>query len=421
MNVIPSVEQRLFPFDFYTDMRNKHPITYDEVNDAYAIFRYQDVRKVLFNFKDYSSDFKKYISSNGQKTISSIFDSSLITSDPPQHKFLRDSIAMAFNPKNIAKLESQIEKITQELLNSVIDNEKMDLIHDFAFPLPVTVIAELLGVPPEDHPKFKKWADQILSSSLLIHAGSDEINKLNLQIREEMTNYFSSIIDSRSKIPENDIISDLIRYSELNDQATKPQRSSLFILSKENIISFCALLLLAGHVTTINLIGNMFISFFEYPSEFLKLKKNPSKLIPLAIEETLRYRSPVQCLVRYTNKDLTIGEEDYTRFIPEGKRIFTWIGSANHDESVFSNPQKFDLNRHPNPHIAFGAGIHLCIGAPLARLEAQVALRNILNYMDDIQLAEPSKPLKAIDSITINGVESLPITFKKLNRNLIKI
>ncbi|MGE5634401.1 MAG: cytochrome P450 [Deltaproteobacteria bacterium] len=421
MNVIPSVEQRLFPFDFYTDMRNKHPITYDEVNDAYAIFRYQDVRKVLFNFKDYSSDFKKYISSNGQKTISSIFDSSLITSDPPQHKFLRDSIAMAFNPKNIAKLESQIEKITQELLNSVIDNEKMDLIHDFAFPLPITVIAELLGVPPEDHPKFKKRADQILSSSLLIHAGSDEINKLNLQIREEMTNYFSSIIDSRSKIPENDIISDLIRYSELNDQATKPQRSSLFILSKENIISFCALLLLAGHVTTINLIGNMFISFFEYPSEFLKLKKNPSKLIPLAIEETLRYRSPVQCLVRYTNKDLTIGEEDYTRFIPEGKRIFTWIGSANHDESVFSNPQKFDLNRHPNPHIAFGAGIHLCIGAPLARLEAQVALRNILNYMDDIQLAEPSKPFKAIDSITIHGVESLPITFKKLNRNLIKI
>jgi cytochrome P450 len=194
-----------------------------------------------------------------------------------------------------------------------------------------------------------------------------------------------------------------------------------FILSKENIISFCALLLLAGHVTTINLIGNMFISFFEYPSEFFKLKKNPSELIPLAIEETLRYRSPVQCLVRYTNKDLTIGERDYSRFIPEGKRIFTWIGSANHDESVFSNPQKFDLNRHPNPHIAFGAGIHLCIGAPLARLEAQVALRNILNYIDDIQLAEPSKPFKAIDSITIHGVESLQITFKKLNPNLIKI
>ena len=162
----------------------------------------------------------------------------------------------------------------------------------------------------------------------------------------------------------------------------------------------------------------MFISFFEYPSEFLKLKKNPSKLIPFAIEETLRYRSPVQCLIRYTNKDLTIGE-NYTSFIPEGKRIFTWIGSANHDESVFSNPQKFDLNRHPNPHIAFGAGIHLCIGAPLARLEAQIALRNILNYMDDIQLTEPSKPFKAIDSITIHGVESLPITFKKLNSNLI--
>ena len=144
-------------------------------------------------------------------------------------------------------------------------------------------------------------------------------------------------------------------------------------------------------------------------------------MIPLAIEETLRYRSPVQCLIRYTNKNLTIGEGDYSRFIPGGKRIFTWIGSANHDESVFSNPQKFNLNRHPNPHIAFGAGIHLCIGAPLARLEARVALRNILNYMNDIQLEEPSKPLKAIDSITIHGVESLPITFKKLNANLIKI
>ncbi|HET8793725.1 MAG TPA: cytochrome P450, partial [Nitrososphaeraceae archaeon] len=354
------------------------------------------------------------------KTISSIFDSSLITSDPPHHKFLRDSIAMAFNPKNIAKLEPTIEKITQELLNKVVENEKMDLIKDFAFPLPITVIAELLGVPPEDHPKFKKWADQILSSSLLIHAGSEEINKLNLRIKEEMTSYFSSIIDSRSKTPKNDIISNLINYSELNNQATE-SKTSLSFLSKENIISFCALLLLAGHVTTINLIGNMFISFFEYPLEFLKLKKNPSELIPLAIEETLRYRSPVQCLIRYTNKNLTIGEGDYSRFIPGGKRIFTWIGSANHDESVFSNPQKFNLNRHPNPHIAFGAGIHLCIGAPLARLEARVALRNILNYMNDIQLEEPSKPLKAIDSITIHGVESLPITFKKLNANLIKI
>jgi cytochrome P450 len=420
MNIIPSLEQRLFPFNFYTDMRNKHPIIYDEEIDAYSAFRYQDVRKILFNFKDFSSDFKKYVSSNGQKTISSIFDSSLITSDPPHHKFLRDSIAMAFNPKNIAKLEPTIEKITQELLNKIVENEKMDLIKDFAFPLPITVIAELLGVPPEDHPKFKKWADQILSSSLLIHAGSEEINKLNLRIKEEMTSYFSSIIDSRSKTPKNDIISNLINYSELNNQATE-SKTSLSFLSKENIISFCALLLLAGHVTTINLIGNMFISFFEYPLEFLKLKKNPSELIPLAIEETLRYRSPVQCLIRYTNKNLTIGEGDYSRFIPGGKRIFTWIGSANHDESVFSNPQKFNLNRHPNPHIAFGAGIHLCIGAPLARLEARVALRNILNYMNDIQLEEPSKPLKAIDSITIHGVESLPITFKKLNANLIKI
>jgi len=165
------------------------------------------IKSILFNFKDFSSDFKKYISSNGQKNISSIFDSSLITSDPPQHKFLRDSIAMEFNPKNIAKLEPQIGKITQEILNKALENEKMDLIHDFAFSLPITVIAELLGVPPEDHPKFKKWADQILSSSLLIHTGSEEINKLNLQIKEEMTSYFSSIVDSRCKTPENDIIS----------------------------------------------------------------------------------------------------------------------------------------------------------------------------------------------------------------------
>ncbi len=420
MSVIPSLEERLFPFNFYTRMRNKHPITYDEKNDAFAAFRYKDVYNILFNFKDFSSNFRRYISSNGQKTISSIFDSSLITSDPPQHKFLRDSIAMAFNPKNIAKLEPQIEKITLELLNNVIDNEKMDLIKDFAFPLPIIVIAKLLGVPPEDHPKFKKWADQILSSSVLINAGSDEVNKLNLQIREEMTSYFSSIIDSRTKNSDNDIISELIRYSELNDFATESKRSS-FVLSKENIISFCGLLLLAGHVTTINLIGNMFISFFEYPLEFLKLKKNPSKLIPSAIEETLRYRSPVQCIVRYTNKDLTIGEGNYSSFIPSGKRIFTWIGSANHDESIFSKPQNFDLYRYPNPHIAFGAGIHLCIGAPLARLETQVALRNILNHMDDIQLTEPSKPFKTIDSIIIHGVKSLPITFKKLNRDLIKI
>lgn len=137
-------------------------------------------------------------------------------------------------------------------------------------------------------------------------------------------------------------------------------------------------------------------------------------MIPLAIEETLRYRSPVQALIRYTNRDLTIDKGDHCRYIPAGKRILTWIGSANHDESIFSNPEKFDLNRYHNPQIAFGAGIHLCIGAPLARLEVQVALRNILNNMDDIQLEEPGKPLKGIDSIIIQGVENLPIPFKKI-------
>ena len=137
-------------------------------------------------------------------------------------------------------------------------------------------------------------------------------------------------------------------------------------------------------------------------------------MIPLAIEETLRYRSTVQALVRYTTKDLTIGEEEHTLFKPEGKRILKWKGSANHDGSVFPNPEQFDLNRYHNPHIAFGAGIHLCIGASLARLETQVALRNILNYMTDIQLEEHGKPLKAIDSIIIHGVENLPITFKKV-------
>ncbi len=250
----------------------------------------------------------------------------------------------------------------------------MDLITDFAYPLPATVIAELLGVPAEDQDIFRQWADNIIS--LEITSDIDSIRKADKTV-SDMDIYFRNLIEKKKKIPANDLISHIIR--------AKVDGHSL---SEKEILSFCGLLLNAGHVTTVNLIGNLVFSLLENPQEFKRLQENQKSLIKPAIEETLRYRSPVQLLIRTANADVTLFEgrkEGERQEIKKGQELVLYLGSANHDESIFTDPERFGITRKNLRHLGFGNGIHFCLGAPLARLEGQIALRIILEKFKDLQ------------------------------------
>jgi cytochrome P450 len=398
MNIFPTPEQRLSPFKFYSAMRHLNPVVYDEANNVWGVFRYGDVQSILGDYVTFSS---------ANNTFSRSLRPGLLQSDPPYHRILRGVIASAFTPMIVAKLEPHIHKIANETLDGIIEKGRMDLIDDFAYPLPVTIIAELLGVPIKDRELFHKWADmlhyalnsEVLRSSTERTGISNERDptKNIARIQEEMDAYFNAIIEKRTQTPREDLISNLIR-------AQADGRH----LSREEILTFCRVLLVAGHVTTFNLIGNTILSLLHNPQEFKLLQENHS-LIGSAIEETLRYRSPVQAVNRIVTKDVKLGGQQ----IQSGQRIIAWIGSANHDESIFPDPERFDISRNGRqPNLGFGHGIHFCLGAPLARLEGQVVLRIILQRLQGLTLDGDGDKLQPIQSVFFHGVAHLPLRFQ---------
>jgi len=420
MNIFPAAHERLYPFDFYLQMRRLYPVVYDEHSNIWGIFRYGDVQRVLGDYTTFSSapqTSDSTILSSNDRYAAPFQRPSLLQSDPPYHRTLRGVIASAFTPIIIAKLQPHIENIAHEMLNEVIAKGSMDLIDDLAYPLPVTIIAELLGVPIEDHNLFRGWADTIVSSTggdiTDEHSTSNNI----VQMIKEMDSYFSGIVEERTQKPRDDLITNLIKAQVEGRH-----------LSNDEILTFCRLLLLAGHVTTVNLIGNTILSLLQNQTEF-RLLQNDHNLIPSTIEETLRYRSPVQAVVRIVKKETNLGG----RVIPSGQRIFVWLGSANHDESVFVDPERFDITRwnstnsdQHRAHVGFGHGIHFCLGAPLARLEGQVVLRVILQRLKDLNLdaddgGKGNENLIPLQSVLFHGVTHLPLRFlpgpKKPNRS----
>ncbi|HEX7142885.1 MAG TPA: cytochrome P450 [Nitrososphaeraceae archaeon] len=374
MNIYPPVEKRFSPFEFYSYMRKNNPVAFDEQNQQWVLYRYRDIEKILRDHIKFSSKFELF--KVPQEYQENLNRPSLLNSDPPYHRKLRSIVDTLFVPIEISKLEPRIENIANELIDHIIEknNATMDLITDFAYPLPATVIAELLGVPAEDQDTFRQWADNIVS--LEITSDIDSIRKADKTV-SDMDIYFSKLIEKKKKIPANDLITHIIRA-----------KVDGHFLSEKEILSFCGLLLNAGHVTTVNLIGNLVFSLLENPQELKRLQENQNSLIKPAIEETLRYRSPVQLLIRTANADVILSEgrkEGERQEIKKGQELVLYLGSANHDESVFTDPERFDITRKNLRHLGFGNGIHFCLGAPLARLEGQIALRIILEKFKDLQ------------------------------------
>ena len=376
-------EQLHGPYDWYRMMRATQPVFMHPEWGGWQVFRYADVSRVLTEYATFSST----SFDDGSDPIGS----SIISMDPPRHRQLRSLVTQAFTPRMVAQLEPRISAITNELLDNVADKGQMDVVADLAYPLPVTVIAELLGIPAELREDFKRWSDAIVAGD---EAHSEEERRALFQEIQGMYGYFTEVLEERRQHPQNDLVSALLT-AEVDGQK----------LSNMELLGFCGLLLVAGNETTTNLLGNMVICFDENPGVVERLRNNRA-LVTGAIEETLRYYSPVKAMPRVTTKATMIGDQQ----IDARQVIIAWIGSANRDENEFPDPDRFDIEREPNRHIAFGHGIHFCLGAPLARLEARVALNAMLDRLPgDWQLAE--QPMEIVKSFIVFGAKKLPMSW----------
>ncbi|GGM74543.1 putative cytochrome P450 YjiB [Thermogymnomonas acidicola] len=369
------------PFEWYRKMRSENPV-YREDNNVY-IFKYRDVTAVLDDYRTFSSQFRDLMAPEMRRQLDELSSPSILILDPPKHTKLRNLVSRAFTPMKIASYEPEIRKITNALLDVVDGRSTFDIVKALTYPLPVLVISKILGVPDRDMEKFKEWSDNLVR---VLGFGVD------MDTEREMAQYFSGLIDERKHSLSDDLISLLIR-AEVDGEH----------LTRQEIIGFSILLLAAGNETTTNLLSNAIVTFSEHPGSFERLREERS-LIPTAIEEVLRYRSPVQSTRRLVKREGRIGDMK----VEPGDFIFVYLQSANRDEDVFPNSEEFIIDRKENRHVAFGEGIHFCLGAPLARLEARVAMEELTKRYGDIRAVHVS-PEDRVDSFIMYGYRRLEV------------
>ncbi len=345
----------------------------------WQVFRYEDVLTVISDYHRFSSQAFAF---NG-----GFLADTLIAKDPPDHRKLRNLINQAFTPRAVARLSDRITQISQELLDAGREKGEMDVVSDIAFPLPAKVIAEMLGVPGEDWNIFQRWARMENGPSR-----SAQQERRTMQV--EMADYFSRLLAERRRSPREDLISAL-SVAEVDGER----------LSEHELVSFCTLLLAAGQETTKNLIANALVCFTDHPETMQRLIREPD-LMPKAIEEVLRYLPPVWFLFRKTTTEVELAGQA----IPANQMVLAWTASANRDAAQFPNSDTFNIEREPNRHLAFGHGIHFCVGAPLARLEAKIVLPMILEQLKNIQRVRDVSVMVHTGIIFV--IRSLPITFE---------
>ena len=399
-------------YDWFKEMRDRQPVWLDESSGCWHVFRYEDVNNVITEHFLFSSELRQRAfgrfrnspaaDASAQNGHERRMGRSLLNMDPPAHRQYRNLVSSTFTPRALSRLSGRIATITQELLEQVRSTGSMDVVTDIAYPLPTIVIAEMLGVPTSDRPLFKEWADGLLTRQLsdaeFFKPEEEQPDNPEMQrikdIFKGMSDYFEAMLEDRRKQPREDMMSELLA-AEVDGEH----------LSMEDITSFCILLLLAGHVTTTNLIGQAIRCLDEHPQALEQVRRQP-ELMPGAIEEMLRYASPVWRLSRTTTTEVTI--EGIT--IPADVLVFGWLASANRDERQFAEPERFDIRRNPNRHVAFGHGIHFCIGAPLSRLETSIALPMMVEQLPDLHVVH-DQPLELFEGRVLFGFKHLPITF----------
>ncbi len=387
------------PFPFYAQLRAEAPvfpiILRATKQRAWLVTRYDDALNVLKDER-FAKDRHNAMSREQLKKaiwLPPMFKSlerNLLALDSPDHTRLRALVHKAFTPRLIEQMRDQIQTVTTELIDKVEPKGSMDLIADFALPLPLTMIGRILGVPAEDNPKFHRW------TKTFVAAGTNRNPFVLIPSIMGFMGYMKKLIKERSTQPKDDLITALVQAKEGSDQMTE-----------DEVLAMIFLVLSAGHETTLNLISSGTLALLEHPDQLAKLRSEPA-LIKTGIEELLRFAGPAEMATeRYAREDITIAGT----VIPRGELVLAVIASANRDANYFDNPDTLDITREKNKHLAFGQGIHYCVGAPLSRLEGQIAISTLIQRLPNLHLSVAPDQLRWRSEFILRGLEALPVSF----------
>lgn len=385
-------------YAFYARLRREQPVfglTLQDKRRAWLITGYDDVMGVLKDerfVKDRLNAMTPDLEALQQRMPSAFkpLARNMLSVDPPDHTRLRGLVHKAFTPRLVEQMRARVQTLSDELLDAMQRRGRMDIIRDYALPLPTMVIADMLGVPAQDRHKFHRWSSVIVASDRSRWGTLKMLPNVMLFMR-----YIRRLVRTRRNDPRDDLVSALVKVEEAGAQ-----------LNEEELLAMVFLLLVAGHETTVNLIGNGMLALFEHPAALERLRSEPA-LVATAVEEMLRYSGPLETATeRFTREDVTMGGVT----MPRGSTVLASLASANRDERQFGNPDTLDLAREPNKHVAFGFGIHYCLGAPLARLEGRIAINSLLARFPGLRLSVPASALRWRTGPLIRGLEALPVT-----------
>lgn len=382
----PRVQEN--PYPVYRQLRDEHPAYRNESRGFWALSRFDDIWRAVHEPLRFSSASGLVIGQDMIATAQSVMPM-LIMMDPPRHDELRKMVSRAFTPRRMAEMEDNVRRITRELLSTFVERGEVEFVHEFAAPLPMIVIAEMLGVPVSDRLQFREWSDHLVKVNPDDPATMDRALEAGMGLND----YFVPMLESRREDPQDDLMSAL-----LSAEADGKK------LTQDEVIGFCFLLLVAGNETTTNLISNAAAILHDRPDLRREFTEDPS-LLPAAVEEFLRLESPVQGLAR----TLTADVEMHGEVMREGDKVLLLWGSANRDEREFEDPDEFVLGRQLDRALAFGHGVHYCLGAALARLECRVAFEELLATIPDYSISDGASRLL---SGPIRGFDHLPVTFE---------
>ena len=389
-----SPEFRRDPHPIYHQLRQSAPLAYNPDVDEWILTRWADCEAVLRDPKWSSAPEHRGDRMQAGPQVQDFIDSGLRTLlflDPPDHTRLRRLVSKAFTPRRIEQLRSHVKEIAADLLAGVEPGQTWDVISTLAYPLPVIVICELLGVPVEDRHQFEGWSSD--ATRLLDGDISEDEMQRGIVAAMYFINYFNVLFEQRRAQPEDDLLSGLLAVEEAGD-----------VLSEEELRSIVLLLFLAGHETTMNLIGNGLFALLQHRDQWERLVADPS-LAPSAVEELLRYDGPVHLTGRVASTDLEIAGQQFHR----GDQVVTLLAAANRDPARFPDPDRLDITRPDNQHLTFSHGIHYCLGAALARLEGQVVFETLATRWPSLDLAVPADQVEYRDHFVLRGLKALPV------------
>jgi cytochrome P450 len=390
MRTFPAGPELVNPYPFFAEMRRNHPVAFDDQAGLWSVYRHADVTTVLAD----SEAFPTSTIEVGPPPPEWRRLFSLNAFDPPYHTRLRNLAMRAFTASAVASLQGRIAAIVDELLDPVVHSGRTDLVADIAGPLPTIVIAEMLGVPAVDQEQFRIWSDEVGErANALVFDPENGVRRLSDALAP-MEDYVRRQVAERRRSPTDDLVSRLIA-AEIDGES----------LEEPDLVSFCMLLLIAGNISTTHMIGNAIRALLEHPAELARLGAKP-ELWPAAIDELLRYDSPVLAAPRWIRHDRELGGQ----LLKRGQRVILWLGSANRDPDVFPDPDRLELGRKATRQMAFGHGAHYCLGAPLARLEARIALPAILRRLPGLRQVDGAA-LEPVPGYLLHGMVRIPMQF----------